>query len=45
MLLQIGVDSKRLQAGSAKICDIAYWYGIDLESISYRNINTSINTA
>jgi len=40
-----GSCKAKLGAGSAKIRDIAYWYGIDLESISYRSINTSIDTA
>ena len=30
--------AKQLLSGSAKICDIAYWYGIVLKSISYHSV-------
>jgi hypothetical protein len=35
---------KRGAAGSAKIRDIAYRYGIDSESVSYRRIESGIDS-
>jgi hypothetical protein len=35
---------KRGAAGSAKIRDIAYRYGIDSESVSYRRIDSGIDS-